>query len=108
MSVDYKAKLVIGVPIDVKYQDIINEATNYEYEEWFHYGNYYREDVDTVILGKCIMKVDAGLFKQLPDFSLEEFDSIAETIFNILEKSDYPDPYKAYQNVIDYMICEVS
>ena len=107
MSVDYRAKIIVGVPIDIKYQDIINEVTNYEYEDWFHLIDHYR-DVDTVIFGKCIAEVGEGLFKQLPCLESEDLDSISDEIFYILEKSNYPDYCEAYHNITEYFACEVS
>jgi hypothetical protein len=107
MSVDYRAKIIVGVPIDIKYQDIINEITNYEYEDWFHLIDYYRE-VDTVIFGKCIAEVGEGLFKQIPYPETEELDFIGDKILYLLEKCDYPDFYEVYHNITEYFACEVS
>lgn len=61
MSVDFKAKVILGVTVNASLQDQINEATDYEYEDWFHIANHY-DDEEYLIFGEVLDCIGAGAF----------------------------------------------
>lgn len=109
MSVDFKAKILLGVIVTPEQQNAINEVTNYEYEDWFHQDNHY-DDVDYLIFGQVLECVPAGRFTTLKEATPEYIECIKNDIINALKGTDL-----LVGELIDitntfnyYLMCEVS
>lgn len=109
MSVDFKAKILLGVVVTPEHQNIINETTDYKYEDWFHQDNYY-DDVDRLIFGKVLECVPAGWFTAFKEEAPEYIECIKNDIVNALKGTNL-----LVGELIDitntfnyYLMCEVS
>ena len=109
MSVDFKAKILLGVVVTPEHQDAINEATGYEYEDWFHQDNHY-DDVDRLIFGQVLKCVPAGRFTAFKEEAPEYIERIKNDIVNALKDTNL-----LVGELIDitntfnyYLMCEVS
>ena len=109
MSVDFRAKIILGVIVTPEHQDAINEATDYEYEDWFHQDNHY-DDVDRLIFGQVLECVSAGRFHSVQKTNSRYVDSVKNDIVNALKGTNLliGDLIDITNTFDCYLMCEVS
>ena len=109
MSVNFQAKLVFGVVVTPEHQNAINEATNYEYEDWFHTANHYGE-TDYLVFGQVFECVSAGWFTEFKEATPGYIECVKYDIVSALKGTNL-----LIGALIDitntfgqYLICEIS
>ena len=100
MSVNYECVVVYGWQIPVRLQEIINELTDYKYEDnWWYPSDGYCGYYEEVFLGDYITGIPLGTAISLPELSKEiaqktmridsfPFDEVRLELANSLECYD--------------------
>ena len=109
MSVNFKAILVFGVVVTPEHQKAINEATDYEYEDWFHIANHY-EGTNYLVFGQVFECVSAGRFTAFKEATPEYIECVKYDIVSALKGTNL-----LVGELIDitntfgqYLVCEIS
>ena len=109
MSVDFKAKIILGVIVTPEHQDVINKVTDYKYEDWFHQDNHY-DDVDRLIFGQVLECVSAGRFTTFEETNPRYVECVKNDIVNALKDTNFliGDLIDITNTFNYYLMCEVS